>query len=132
MAPIPITSILATNLKHFMKARELTQAGLAKACNLGQTTISLYLNPSNRKDTATGREASPTLARVQVLADALEVELWELLRPLTQSQRDLLRSVEAVIAEQTAVSVPSKAATKDEGPTATKKRVRRKPLKRAA
>ena len=96
-----ITTVLADNLTHFMQARGVTQAQLAKRSGLGQTTISLYLRPAARSGTASGAAPSPTLARVQALAEALNVELWELLRPLTQAQRDLIRSVDAVIAEQT-------------------------------
>lgn len=94
-----ITEILAANLRHFMQQKGLKQAALATRSGMGQTTISLYLNPENRASTSSGVAAAPTLARVQSLADALGVELWELLRPLTQNQRDLLRSVEAVVAE---------------------------------
>jgi transcriptional regulator with XRE-family HTH domain len=95
-----VTETLATNLRHFMSQKGMVQTDLAKATGLGQTTISLYLNPESRKDTNKGAPPSPSLARVQLLADALDVELWELLRPLTQAQRDLIRSIDAVIAEK--------------------------------
>jgi transcriptional regulator with XRE-family HTH domain len=101
-----VTAVLADNLLYFMEKRGMTQAQLAKRSGLGQTTISLYLRPGARGGTASGTAPSPTLARVQALADALGVELWELLRPLTPAQRDLIRSVDAVIAERTSTAEP--------------------------
>src|SRR5690606_2586146 len=41
-----INDVLAENLAAFMQERKLTQAGLGKAAEIGQTTVSLYLNPS--------------------------------------------------------------------------------------
>lgn len=100
MSKPSITVTLATNLQYFMAKAQLVQTELAAKSGIGQTTISLYLNPNNRQESASGKVSSPTLARVQALADALSIELWELLRPLTPTQRDLIRSIEAVIAEQ--------------------------------
>ncbi len=89
-----INNILAANLRHFMDKRGLTQAALGKKAKIGQTTISLYLNPLGRQEGTTGRPPSPTLAKVDSLATALEIELWELLRPMTDAQRALYRSIE--------------------------------------
>lgn len=110
-----ITTILAANLRHFMGTKKMTQQTLANASGLGQTTISLYLRPERRNATNKGGAPSPTLAKVQALADALEVELWELVRPLSQAQRDLIRSVDAVIAEKTEAPAPAKPASTKEG-----------------
>lgn len=129
MSKTAITETLATNLTYFMEQKKVTQQTLAKKSGIGQTTISLYRNPGSRKTTATGRPPSPTLAKVQALAEGLGVELWELVRPLTPAQRDLIRSVDAVVAERiTKAPEPSAAA-----PTAAKpKRERRKPTRKAA
>jgi transcriptional regulator with XRE-family HTH domain len=107
MAASKVTKTFAANLRYFMDAKKIKQVKLAQKTGLGQTTISLYLRPDARNnDTASGQSASPTLARVEAIADALEVEVWELLRPLTPTQRDLIKSVEAVIAEQTKATDP--------------------------
>jgi len=94
-----INQILASNLAHFMGAREVTQAELAKRAGIGQTTVSLYLNPASRLQGATGKTPSPTLAKVESLARALDAELWELLRPLSPVQRELYRSIEKAFQE---------------------------------
>lgn len=47
----------------------------------GQTTISLYLSPDRRKPGKDGKAGSAKLTEVEMLARALEVEPWELLRP---------------------------------------------------
>lgn len=121
MDKLPITETLAINLAYFMKQTGIAQGALAKSCRLGQTTISLYLNPDKRKPSATGKESSPTLARVSLLAEALGVELWELVCPLSPAERGLLRSLNAVIAEQTPAA--SQKALPERKPTP--KRVRR-------
>ena len=123
MSTQTITETLAANLAYFMKQKGMVQAKLAAASGLGQTTISLYLNPDKRKDTSKGAAPSPTLAKVDALAQALGIELWELLRPLTPAQRDLIRSVDAVIAQH----VPTPTEQGGSAPQAlpTKTRVRR-------
>lgn len=97
-----ISDVVALNLRHFMAQRKLTQQVLAKKSGMAQTTISLYLNPSSRKETGKADPPAPNLGKVNALAGALGVELWELLRPLTQSQRDLIKNVDRVIADQVA------------------------------
>lgn len=95
-----VVETFAANLTHFMSAKGLTQAQVGAKSGLGQTTISLYTRPRARNgDTATGKLPSPTLANIEAVAEALGVEVWELLRPLTPAKRDLLKSLEAVIAE---------------------------------
>lgn len=96
-----ITHILAANLAYFMQVKGKTQKELGKTSRVGQTTISLYLNPDSRNPTSNGKLPSPVLAKVNALADALGIELWELLRPLTPAERELIKSVDAVIAEKT-------------------------------
>jgi transcriptional regulator with XRE-family HTH domain len=122
-----ITQVLAENLDHFMRERGITQQALALKSGVGQTTISLYLRPEARKDTHSGGAASPTLAKIEALASALEVDMWELLRPLTANERDLLRRIELVVAEQMAKYEPTPSAA-----SAPPKGARRKPHARAA
>ena len=96
----PINDVLAENLAYFMRERGLSQAALAKTADMGQTTVSLYLNPGNRQPGKSGKAPSAKLAEVQRLAGALGVEVWELLRPATVAQRDLYRSIEALLNER--------------------------------
>ena len=88
-----IVEVFAACLRHHMTERSVTQAELAKRSGIGQTTISLYLRPKARGDTASGKAGSPTLANVEALAVALGVEVWEMLRVVTPAERELLRAV---------------------------------------
>jgi transcriptional regulator with XRE-family HTH domain len=101
----PINAVLAENLKFFMDEKKIAQAALATKAGMGQTTVSLYLSPQRRATGKSGKEPSAKLAEVQRLADALGVELWELLRPLTPTQRQFYRSVEAVVRETTKAAI---------------------------
>lgn len=94
MTAKPINEVLAENLLHFMKKRELTQSALAAKCGIGQTTISLYLAPTRRKIGARGKPPSAKLSEVEMLAGALGVEIWELLRHLTPAQRAAYEQIE--------------------------------------
>jgi len=103
MAVSKVVSDLAVNLREFMADRGLTQQKLAALSGVKQTTISLYLRPEARNnDAATGKRSSPTLAGVEAIASALQVEIWELLLLLTPKQRGVVKSVLAVVAEHTA------------------------------
>jgi transcriptional regulator with XRE-family HTH domain len=93
MPKVPIVEVFAACLRHHMTDRGVTQAELAKRSGIGQTTISLYLRPEARGGTVSGKTGSPTLANVEALADALGVEVWELLRVVTPAERELLRAV---------------------------------------
>lgn len=90
-----LNKALAENLEHHMARRGLTQMALAKKCGVGQTTISLYLHPERRKLGKDGKPGSAKLTEVEMLAAALEVESWELLRPLDGVQRDVYERIAA-------------------------------------
>lgn len=94
------TENLAESLRYWMERRKLTQAALATKSGIGQTTISLYLRPDARDQTARGAKGSPTLANIEALASALRIDVWELLRPASHAERDLLDSVRALIEER--------------------------------
>lgn len=57
------------------------QASLAKLSGIGQTTISLYLNPGRRQPSKSGKVPSAKFGEVETLAEVLGVEPWDLLRP---------------------------------------------------
>lgn len=91
----PLNQTLADNLSRLMDMKGLKQMALAKKCGVAQTTISLYLNPERRKPGKDGKAGSAKLTEVEMLAAALEVEPWELLRPMTGAQREVYERIEA-------------------------------------
>lgn len=91
----PLNQTLAANLAHHMERRGLTQMALAKKCGIGQTTISLYLSPERRKPGKDAKPGSAKLTEVEMLASALEIEPWELLRPFDGMQREVYERIEA-------------------------------------
>lgn len=95
MAKKPINEVLASNLAHFMTAKGLTQAALGEKCDIGQTTISLYLNPDRRKLGASGKAPSAKLSEVEMLAAGLGVDVWQLLRALPTAENDAYERDEA-------------------------------------
>lgn len=92
-----INEVLASNLAHFMGKRQLSQKALASRSGVAQTTISLYLDPTRRKPGATGKVPSAKLSEVEMLASALSVEVWELLRNLTAEEREVYDQLESVV-----------------------------------
>lgn len=94
MSKKTINEVLADNLAYFMKERGLTQKVLGDKCSMGQTTISLYLNPSRRKISHSGKEPSAKLSEVELLSKSLGIEIWQLLRPLSPEQRAAYESIE--------------------------------------
>lgn len=94
MSGKPINDVLADNLAHFMGKRGLSQQALASKCGIGQTTISLYLDPSRRKPGALGKIPSAKLSEVEMLATSLGVDVWELLRSFTPAEREAYEQIE--------------------------------------
>jgi transcriptional regulator with XRE-family HTH domain len=88
MSKRSINEVLAENLKHYMGAQGLKQTALGEAAGMAQTTVSLYLNPSRRQPSKSGKVPSANLGDVERLATALKVEVWELLRPLSGPERE--------------------------------------------
>jgi transcriptional regulator with XRE-family HTH domain len=78
-----ITKILARNLKRFMEEgpAPLSQNALAKKSKVAQTGIGYMLNPETRAPTQSGKLSSPTIARLEKVAQALGKETWQLLHP---------------------------------------------------
>lgn len=56
-----------------------TQVQVAKAANIGQTSVSLMLRPGDRKPTIRGKTPSPSLAEVEAVAAAFGLEVWQIL-----------------------------------------------------
>lgn len=81
MSKPTLNDILATNLASLMDKAGHTQASLAKLSGIGQTTISLYLNPSRRQPSKSGKVPSAKFGEVEALASVYGVDPWHLLRP---------------------------------------------------
>jgi transcriptional regulator with XRE-family HTH domain len=92
-----INEVLAENLRQFMTDKKLTQKMLEKESGVAQTTISLYLNPENRKASASGKAPSGKLAEVEQLANAMGLEFWELVLPMNAAQRLLFRQFRVLL-----------------------------------
>lgn len=95
MAEKPINDVLAQNLAHFMEEKGLNQSTLGAKAGVGQTTVGVYLNPDRRKPGAKGKPPSAKLTEVEQLAEALNVQVWELLRPLSPEARRAYAQIEA-------------------------------------
>jgi len=81
MSKPTLNDILASNLASLMEKAGHTQASLAKLSGIGQTTISLYLNPSRRQPSKSGKVPSAKFGEVEALAVVYGVDPWDLLRP---------------------------------------------------
>jgi transcriptional regulator with XRE-family HTH domain len=99
-----INEVLAENLARIMADRGMTQQTLANLSGVGQTTISLYLRPGDRLQGARARPPSAKLSEVEAIAQALGVQIWDLLVRLTPAERDMLRGAWAMISEQRAAA----------------------------
>lgn len=92
---LPINDVLALNLGYFMRQQGLTQAALARKSGVAQRTIGNYLKPALRQaESKSGKAPSAKLTEVEALAGALGVQVWELLRPITPSEREFYRQME--------------------------------------
>ena len=106
MAGTDINQVLADNLRHYMEKRALKQTALAQKSGVGQTTISLYLRPGQRELGAKGKAPSAKLTEVQMLADALGVEVWELLRHYQDGEREAYQGIEAAFKQLRSLAAP--------------------------
>lgn len=86
MSKPTLNDVLATNLARLMDKAGHTQASLAKLSGIGQTTISLYLNPSRRQPSKSGKVPSAKFGEVETLASVYGVDPWHLLRPDTEQE----------------------------------------------
>lgn len=98
----PINDVVAENLSYWMgKAGVLTQQALAKRSGVSQRTISNYLHPNLRADTSSGKEPSAKLSELSKLADALGVEVHQLVREITEQERAFYARIEAAYRDLT-------------------------------
>ncbi len=89
-----ISHVIADNLEHFMRERGMNQTALAVASGVGQTTISLYLDPDRRLPSKSGKAPSPKVTELAQLAIALNIEAWQLMRDLNPEEREFYTRIE--------------------------------------
>jgi transcriptional regulator with XRE-family HTH domain len=89
-----INRVLARNLAYWMGEARLTQAALAEKAGVSQKTISNYLNPDQRVEGSKGKEPSAKLTELNNIAAALGVDLWQLLREMSESERLMYAAIE--------------------------------------
>lgn len=93
-----------------MKERGFSsQAELAKKSGVAQRTISNYLSPDLREQGTTGKQPSAKIAEVEKIAQALNMEAWDLLRDLSLPEREMYSKIEAAYKELLAKQPPSAA-----------------------
>lgn len=94
-----INEILAVQLRYYMDKKAMNQPALAKASGVSQSSISNYLNPKNRiqasAQSSKAKEPSAKLSEIAMLAGALGVEVWELTRNISPSERAMYDRIEA-------------------------------------
>lgn len=101
MQPPNLNEVLAKNLRKLVEEKHLNTVSLAKASGLSQRTMSNYLSPELRLPGKTGKMPSAKLSEVAALANALGVKPWDLLRDMTDSEREMYRRIEAAYLELT-------------------------------
>jgi len=112
-----LNQALAANLAYYMRVQSLTQSALAKRCGVAQTTISLYLSPDRRTLGKDGRPGSAKLTEVEMLAHALSVPAWELIRPFCSAEREAYRRIEEAYRILAGASVTAISSGGDSGNT---------------
>lgn len=92
-----INGVVARNLAYWMREKQLTQQALAERAGVSQKTISNYLNPNQRISGSKGKEPSAKLTELSNIADALGIGVWQLLRAMTASERELYAAVDRYV-----------------------------------
>lgn len=91
----PINEVLANSIAQAMQRKHITsQEQLARMSGLSQRTISNYLNPHLRTKGASGKAPSAKLSEVEKIANALDMETWDLLRELGPNERKFYAAIE--------------------------------------
>lgn len=118
-----VNDVLADNLRQFMRDKGLTQKALEKSSGVAQTTISLYLNPENRKPSSSGNPPSGKLSEVEALARSMDLEFWELVLPMNAAQRELLKKFWSMVKDASPQIEPN---AQEPGPGNRKQKARMK------
>lgn len=90
-----INQVFAGNLAALMERRGINQSQLSVMSKVSQKTVSNYLNPDQRITGSKGKVPSAKLTELAMIASALDVDAWQLLRPLDKEQRKAYEAIEA-------------------------------------
>lgn len=93
-----INLVVAENLRHWMRKAGVTQAHLAALAGVNQKTISNYLNPYQRTEGSSGKQGSPKLYELDLIARSLGIEVWQLTREMSAAQREVYDAIEKAFA----------------------------------
>lgn len=99
--PQNLNALIAKNLRFFMDrpgSMYRNANALGKKAGVAPNTVHNLLNPKKRTVTTTKPEGYPTLDKLEKIAKALGVEVWELLHPdikRSLDERDMYRKIEA-------------------------------------
>lgn len=94
-----IAQVVATNLAYWMEQAELNQTQLAQRAGVSQKTISNYLNPDQRTEGSKGKPPTPKLAELDLIAKALHIKAWQLLREMNARERAMYDAIERAYTE---------------------------------
>jgi transcriptional regulator with XRE-family HTH domain len=121
--PVPeksISRVVAGNLRYWMAQADMSQTALAAKAGVSQKTISNYLNPDQRAESATGKMPSPKLEELDKIAKALAIPVWQLVREMTEKERRLYEHIEKAYAELTTPAEALAAAKQSPAPRRAK------------
>lgn len=90
-----INDVFAENLAALMLRKDVNQPTLSAMSKVSQKTVSNYLNPGQRVVGSNGKQPSAKLTELEMIATALGVDPWQLLRPLNSDQRAAYEAIEA-------------------------------------
>lgn len=107
---ISINEVVARNLAYWMGEAKLSQAALGEKAGVDQKTVSNYLNPGQRAVSASGKEPSAKLSELDAIAKALHIEVWQLTRQMTPSERAMYSAIEKAFADLRASAMPPETA----------------------
>ena len=89
-----LREVIAENLRAEMERKGVrTASELSRAANMPQTTLNLYLSPERAK-------GLPNLKHLLTLANFFDLQVWELLCPVSEAERRLMRSFEEWLASK--------------------------------
>lgn len=89
-----LRTIISDHIKAEMERKGVRSISeLSRVANMPQTTLNLYTSPERAK-------GLPNLKHLLTLANFFGLEVWELLCPVSEAERRLMRSFEEWIASK--------------------------------
>jgi transcriptional regulator with XRE-family HTH domain len=115
-----INEVVAENLSYWMNQAKMTQAVLGEKAGVSQKTISNYLKPEQRSGGSTGKQPSAKLTELDRVSKALHVQLWQLTRKMSVSERQMYEAIEKAYLELRASAIPAEPPTNEPPPALAK------------